>query len=62
MKRPLTVEDIEMRLATDEGGKLYRDGREVRTGGFTRPELLTIAGLVIAAIAATASILKFIVE
>lgn len=60
MKRPLSVAEINSKFTTDDAGKLYWDGSEVRTGGLTRAETISMIGVVIAAVSATAAILKYL--
>jgi hypothetical protein len=55
-RRPLTLADIEKRLETDAAGKLYWDGKRVRTASWGAQEWSVIVALAAALSLAAANL------
>lgn len=56
-RRPLTIEETEQHLQTDNNGNLYWRGKRLRTTNWTRADRISLTSAIIAAVVAVVTLL-----
>jgi hypothetical protein len=60
VRRPLKLGELDRHLETDDAGKLFWRGEEIRRGGLNRAEIIQIGIMVSTFVAALVALLAFV--